>query len=146
MAVTPFRAVNFQPNQLLDEALLDQLASNQTYLYEMTPRAIWTGGSARRQEGVKLISGRATIGAIRRNYNGATIGFGNFFSASCTPNITATPVSTAQRRYFTTINGIGKLYPDNRGFQVWCFLDAQTPKKQNKITKAFYISWIAMGF
>lgn len=146
MAVTPFRAVNFQPNQLLTEDLLDQLASNQNYLFEMRASATWTGGSLRRAEGVRLISGRSLIAATKRNYQGVTVGFGNYFSAGCTPNITATPVSTSQRRYFITINGIGTLYPDNRGFQIYAFLDAQTPKKQNKIAKSFYVSWIAMGY
>lgn len=146
MAVTPFRAVNFQPNQLLSEELLDQLASNQTWLYEMTPRAVYTYGSLRRREGVKLISGRALIGATKRNHASTTVRFGDFFSANCNPNITNGIVSAHQRRFFVTLDGIGQLMPDNRGFQIHVYLDAQTATRHDKIARNIYISWQAMGY
>lgn len=145
MAATPFRAVNFQPNELLTEDLLDQLASNQTWLFENTPRAIYTYGTIRRMEGIKIISGRALIGSTKKNNASTTVRFGNYFSAGSNPNITHGIVSAHQRRFFVTIDGIDQLMPDNRGFQIHVYLDAQTPKKQDKISRNIYIPWIAMG-
>jgi len=146
MASTPFRAVNFQPNELLSEALLDQLASNQTWLFENTPRAVYTYASLNRREGVKIISGRALIGATKKNNETTTVRFGNFFSANCNPNITHGIVSAQQRRFFVTIDGIGQMMPDNTGFQIHVYLDAQTVKKHDKISRNIYIPWIAMGY
>lgn len=144
MATTPFRAVNFQPTQLLTEELLDQLATNQTWLFENTPRAIYTYGSLVRREGVRIVSGRALIGATAKTNSSVTVRFGNFFSANCNPNITTGIVSAKQRRFFVTVDGIGQLMPDNRGFQVHVSLDAQ--KKADKISNNIYVSWIAMGY
>lgn len=146
MATTPFRAVNFQPNQLLTEELLDQLATNQTWLFENTPRATYHYGSLTRKEGVKIISGRALIGATKKNNESTTVRFGDAFSANCNPNITTGIVSGNQRRFFVTIDGIGQMMPDNTGFQIHVYLDAQTAKKQDKITRNIYIPWIAMGY
>lgn len=146
MASTPFRAVNFQPNQLLSADLLNQLATNQTWLYENTPRAVYTYAGITRREGVRLVSGRALIGATAKNNAHQTVRFGNFFSTNCNPNITHGIVSAQQRRFFVTIDGIGQLMPDNTGFQIHVYLDAQTPKKQDKISRNIYVPWIAMGY
>lgn len=147
MAVTPFRAVNFQPNALLTEELLDQLASNQNYLYQMTPRAKYTMGGNNRTEGIKLLSGRTLIAATKNNTQAASVGFGNFFSAGSLPNVAIAPVSNYGRRYFVTICGFGgNMNIDNRGFSMFVALDAQTVKKNDKIARSFYISWIAMGY
>lgn len=146
MASTPFRAVNFQPNQLLSADLLNQLATNQTWLYENTPRSVYTYAGITRREGTRIVSGRALIGATTKNNASTTVRFGNFFSTNCNPNITHGIVSAQQRRFFVTIDGIGQLMPDNTGFQIHVYLDAQTPKKQDKISRNIYIPWIAMGY
>lgn len=144
MATTPFRAVNFQPNQLLTEELLDQLATNQTWLYENTPRAVYTYGNLRRREGVRIVSGRALIGATKKDSASTTVRFGNFFSANCNPNVTTGIVSAQQREFFCTIDGIGQMMPDNRGFQIHVSLNAK--KKADKIARNIYVSWNAMGY
>lgn len=147
MAVTPFRAVNFQPDQLLTEELLDQLASNENYLYEMTPRAQYTYDGINTQSGIKLMSGRTLIAATKENHQATTVGFGNFFSSGSNPNVAVATVSNHSRRFFVTIEGWGHtLAIDNRGFNVFVYLDAQTKKKNDKIPRSFYISWIAMGY
>lgn len=140
-----FQAVSFQPNQLLDENILNQLASNQTWLFENKPSAVYTYRAIRRQEGVKIISGRALIGATKSNNAHTTVRFGNFFSSGCNPNITNGIVSGNQRKFYVTIDGIGVTYPDNRGFQIHVYLGGNA-KKQEKITNSIYISWQAMGY
>ena len=137
--------MNFQPSQLLDEAVLDQLATNETWLYENTPRAVYTLANIRRNEGVRIISGRALIGATKKNNAVATVRFGNFFSSGCNPNITTGIVSANQRKFFVTIDGIGVTYPDNRGFNVHVYLDAPASVKQPKITRSIYNPWTAIG-
>lgn len=112
---------------------------------ENTPRATYTSGGIRRTEGVKVLTGRALIGATKNTNATTTVRFGNFFSADTRPNIAHSILSGHQRRFFVTIDGIGTLFPDNRGFQIHVFMDAQTPKKFDHIAHNIYIPWIAVG-
>lgn len=146
MATTPFRAVNFQADETLTEDILDQLATNQVWLYDNTPRAVYTYGALRRNEGIRIVSGRQLIGATKKNNNSASVRFGNFFSSGCNPNITTGIVSAAQRKFFVTMTGIGTPYPDNRGFNLYVYLDAPAGKKQPRITRNIYIPWTAIGY
>lgn len=142
-----FKAINWTPNELLAETKTDQLADNAEWLYNNTPRAIYTlPGGLRRVQGVKIASGRVLIGKrLKSDSASATVRFGNFFTARCEPIITTGIVAEHQTKIFATINGIGRLVPDNRGFQVGVNIAAEA-KKNDKIARSFYIAWQAMGY
>lgn len=142
-----FKAINWTPNELLAETKTDQMADNAEYLYLNTPRAIYTlPGGLRRVEGIRIATGRVLIAKrLKSDSASATVRFGNFFTTRCDPIITTGIVSEHQTKIFATINGIGQLQPDNRGFQVGVNIAAES-KKKDKIAHSFYIAWQAMGY
>lgn len=142
-----FRAINWTPNERIGESKFDQMAENADWLYRRTPRAIYTlPGGLRRAEGVKICSGRAIIAKREKSDSAkATVRFGNFFSARCEPIVTTGVVSNKLSKIFCTVNGIGKLQPDTRGFDVEVKI-AGTAKRKGKISHSFYVTWQAVGY
>ena len=140
----PFSAVNFQPNQLLDKSVLDQLSNNQVWLFDNMPSALYTYNAIRRHEGVRLVSGRTLISATKSDSQVAEVRFGNYFSASCNPIITTGLVSNGKRKFFVTIEGYGQIMPDNRGFKVHVFMADEAAGAT--ITRNMYVTWQAMGY
>jgi len=141
-----FKAVNWTPSEMIGERKMDTLADNADYLYKNTPRSIYTlPGGIRRVEGLKLATGRAIITKRNRDDAVVEVRFGNYFSSYCEPNITTGVISASQPRVFCTINGIGRLIPDSRGFQVGVNIAANN-KKKDKIVKTMYVAWSAMGY
>lgn len=145
MATTPFRAVGWSPNELVGEDKMDQQSSNVNWLKDNTPRALYTASNTRRIEGVKIMSGRALIGADKSDSAKATVRFGNFFNSACEPNVTTGIVSSKQVKIFAVISGFGRLHPDHNGFEVSVNI-ANEGKKFDKITRSFFVTWQAMGF
>lgn len=140
---TPFSAVNFQPSQLLDKSILDNLTSNQNYLHLHMPEITYTYRDIVRNQEIKIITGRALLAATKENNAHTTITFNNVFAAGCNPNVTTGLVNATQRRLFLTIDGIGQLMPDYRGFQAHVYLPYEG---QPSITNNVYVPWIAIGY
>lgn len=141
-----YKALNWTPNEMLGDAKMDQIIANADWLYLNTPRAVYTLPTGlRRVEGTKIASGRALITKRNKDSASVEIRFGNFFSTRCEPNITTGIVSRGQTRIFCTINGIGRLVPDHRGFQIQVNVAAEK-KKYDKIATAMYVGWQAMGY
>ncbi len=140
-----FKAVNWAPNELVGEVKMDTLAGNATWLYNNTPRAIYTLPSGlRRVEGVKIAAGRVLITPKKTDSATAQVRFDGFFSPESEPIITTGVVSTFQYKIHCIINGIGKLQPDHRGFYVGVNVAADV-KKYDKISSSFYVTWQALG-
>jgi hypothetical protein len=140
-----FKALNWSPNEMIGEAKMDTMTDNSEFLFANTPRALYTLPGIARVEGVRIASGRALFTARNTDSAGVTVTFGNFFSNGCQPIITNGIMSEGQIMIFAVIHGIGVLVPDNSGFQIEVNI-AQTDKKLDKITRAFYVSWQAMGY
>lgn len=143
-----FKAINWTPNEVISERKMDQVADNSQWLYNNTPRAIYTlPGGLRRTEGIKIAAGRVVVAKrMKSDLATVTVRFGNFFSTRCEPIITTGIVSARQPRIFCVINGIGgKLQPDHRGFNARINIMAEK-KKNDKIVRSFHISWQAMGY
>lgn len=142
-----FRAVNWTPGEMISDPKADQMTENAQWLFENTPRAIYTlPGGLRRVEGVKVAAGRVVIGRRPKTDSAnETVRFGNYFSPRCEPIITTGIVSEHQTKIFCTISGIGKLQPDSRGFEVGVNIAADK-KKNDKIARSFFVTWQAMGY
>lgn len=142
-----FKAINWVPNEVIGERKFDQMTDNAEWLYNNTPRAVYTlPGGLRRAEGVKIASGRVIIAKqVKRDSATTTVRFGNFFTVRCEPIITTGIVAEHQTRIFCVINGIGRLQPDHRGFNVGVNIAAERAKN-DKISRSFYITWQAMGY
>jgi len=142
-----FKAINWTPNEMVGERKMDAMTDNAEWLYNNTPRGIYTlPGGLRRVEGVKIAAGRVII-AKRMKSDSATaaVRFGNFFATRCEPIITTGIVAEHQTRIFCVINGLGQLQPDHRGFNVQVNINAGQ-KKNDKISQSFYVAWQALGY
>lgn len=142
-----FKAVNWTPNERIGERKTNQMADNADWLMLNTPRAVYTlPGGLRRNEGVKIAAGRVLVGQRNKSDSAnVTVRFGNYFSPRCEPIITTGIVSNHQVKIHHTINGIGRLQPDARGFNVGVSIAADK-KKQDKIAHSFYVTWQAVGY
>ena len=145
MAVTPFRAVSWTHTELISEDKMDQISSNMNWLRDNTPRAHYRAHGLNKKDQIKIASGLALITARKQNHATQRVSFGNFFSPNSRPIVTTGTVSNAQRRIFVTHDGIGQLHPDHTGFDIHVVIFATT-KRQNRITRNFYVSWHAMGW
>lgn len=141
-----YRAISWNPNEVLAGSKMDTLTNNMDYLYNYTPRAQYTLPSGlNRVEGVRLVSGRATIGPQKSDNGAVTVNFANAFSTGCQPIIVATPVTNKFTKIFCTIQGIGQIVPDNRGFVGYVNVASEI-KSNDKITQTIYLTWMAMGY
>lgn len=142
-----FKAINWTPNEIIGEQKFDAMTDNAEWLFNNTPRAIYTlPGGMRRVEGVRVAAGRVMI-AKKNDADSATatVRFGNFFSVRAEPLITTGIVADHQTKIFCVVNGIGKLQPDHQGFNVSINIAAEG-KKNDKIKKSFFVAWQALGY
>lgn len=140
-----FKALNWSPNEVLDEPKLDTLSGNLDYLFANTPRALYTVPGIARTEGVKLVSGKAVMGPAPSNSSVVTVTFGNYFSNGCQPNITTGVISNRHKMIFDSYWGIGKTIPDHTGFQIQIVFGSPN-NKVYQITGTPYVAWMAMGY
>lgn len=141
-----FKAINWSPNEVIGETKMDQLSTNLDWLFRNTPRAVYTYGGIRRSEGVKLMGGRILIPKdTKRDTASKQVSFGNFFTVNSTPLVTTGIVSDNQGRIFCTLSGIGRMLPNHTGFIARVNINALA-KRNDKITKSFYIDYSAMGY
>jgi hypothetical protein len=145
MAAIPYRAVSFKPYELLTDDALNQNASNIQWLFENTPRVLYTTNRLKRAEGVRIACGRAAFEKKNNDQASQAVHFNNFFSQGCQPIITTGIVSTGQRKIFCTMSGLGQLHPTNQGFRLQVEV-AATVQKYDKIAKQFWVTWMAMGY
>jgi len=143
MAATPFRAVSWQPNEIVSDAKMDQVANNAQWLFENKTSATYNAHGVRRVVGLKIAFGMMLFTASKLGTQERTAYFGNYFSSACHPIVVLTPV-TFQLRTFAVVNGIGVLHPDHRGFQ--CQVACYTYMNKLQIERNFYVNWYAGGF
>jgi hypothetical protein len=146
MAATPYRPINWAPNEIITEDKMDQMANNVQWIKENKPDALYTlPGGTKRYTGVKIAGGRVMIPPHPKTDTAtATIRFGDFFTNRCQPIIT-TGILSNHIMTFCITNGINGLIPDNTGFEIHAkyFSDG---KKKSTIGKSFYIQWQALGY
>jgi hypothetical protein len=145
MPATPFIAVSWSPNEVIGDDKMNTIANNTQWLYEYTPRVLYTDGPLSRAEGIKIASGKVRFNKRKSDTASERVDFGNFFSTRCQPNIATGNYSNNQRKIFTAISGIGQELPDHRGFNIGVEI-AATSDKNDQIVDRFWVSWIAMGY
>lgn len=146
MASTPFKIIQWSPSEIISDSRMDNINSNLSWLYDNTPRGLYTlPGGARKTTNIKIAAGRVAIPPTKSDNASASVRFGNFFSSGSQPIITTGIVSDFQRKIFCAINGFGELQPDHTGFQV--FVNVAASKESNDyISSRFYITWQALGY
>lgn len=140
-----FKVVSWAPLEPITDEKLDAMVSNDNWLRDNMVTGQYRGYSVTKGTGVRIASGLVGITASKSNQQSRSVGFANFFSASCKPIITTGILSGSQRMIFATIDGPGTaLHPTRDGFQVHVYVDSTS--KTQKISRGFYVSWIAVGF
>lgn len=129
----------------MTETKMDQIGSNLQWLYDNMPRANYNAFNVNQRTGVKILAGLAVMPPDRDGATGKTVYFGDVFSVGCRPVVTTGLVTDSARRIHVTLDGIGTVYPDHRGFQVHAYADAYSTKN-NKFTKTWYVAWHAIGY
>lgn len=146
MAAEAFKVVSWSPNDPITDGKLDSMVSNDNWLKRNMVRGLYSAHSRRRDEGIRIASGLALITSRPQHHAVKQVGFGGFFSDGCRPIVTTGIVSKQQRRIWCTIDGIGEdLHPNRNGFQVHVVVSEQA-KKDDKIKRNFYVSWVAVGY
>lgn len=150
MAIRGYRAITFEPLDLLSDYAMDQLTSNIQALHDYTPRASYTVATQniRREENVKLASGRVIIPKQgKKTEENAPVRFGGFFTPGCQPNVTLGINARAQQNIYAVFRGFQGtgLLPDHNGFQVHILIGEEKGEKA-KIAQPFYVHWHAMGY
>lgn len=145
MAATPFKVVSWSPDDPITDEQMDNMVSNDNWLRDNSVNGLYTGHGVRRKEGVKIASGLALIHSRKQPSALKRVEFNNFFLSVCRPVVTTGTVSGSQRMVWVTIDGLGKLHPDNRGFNAHVHVWA-SDKKNRRIKRNMYVAWHAVGY
>lgn len=140
-----FQPITFSTNEDIDEDTMNILASNDQWLYDNMPQGFYSVNGISKNTNLKMAGGIITVGPTKAKTIYKEVGFGNFFSASSLPIVTAT--HTGNHRAFITIGGIGSgnIKPDNRGFSFNLTADPVTATK-NYFPNAINVHFIAFGW
>jgi hypothetical protein len=146
MAVTSFKDVTWGANEYLSTDKLNTMVSNTRYLFERAPKLYYNSYGVKKDTGIKIACGTATIAPGKGHSYRKTILFGSFFTAGSKPVIVTSVTSPFNRRMILSHYGIqGTGYvPDHRGFIVWA--NTATTEKAHYLAKQIYVNWIAMGY
>src|SRR6476646_1295557 len=146
MANRDFVAVNFTANQLLDEDSLDQLNTNIVYLSNQAVDGKYMHlNNGVVDIGLKILCGRKQITPRKNDTALVRIGFAKHFTPDSAPIITTSLVSPGPVKFFSVINGIGRLHPNHQGFECKVNVNADT-KKNDMFKSSIFVHWIAMGY
>lgn len=145
MGATPFKTLSWGDNEPLYTDKLNAMVNNDQWLFENMPQAKYSAHLLNRQQGIKLVSGFVYLKASANGYSSATAYFGSYFSSGCKPVVVTSLNSYPQGRIHVVTRGIGTFFPDHRGFEVRAYADEQN-LRNNKITAAIYVPYIAVGW
>lgn len=147
MAVSQFKDVAWTANEDIATDKLNNMTANTRYLFERAPKLLFTSYGAKKDTGLKIACGVATVAATKSNMRIVQIPFGSFFTVGCKPTIVTGITSPNQVGLVNTNHGIsGSAYvPDHRGFYARVAA-RELNAKNNYIMKTGYLHWMAMGY
>ncbi len=144
MAVVPYKPLSWQDNEPLFTKKLNQMANNDQYLYENTPRMLYTAYNQRRTEGMKIATGILYCLPNPSGVQQHKVYFGSFFSEACTPVVVTGLNHQGEVRMTFGTKGLNGTYIDHQGFEL--LGGAIHHGTAKAFTKPFWIPWIAVGF
>lgn len=146
MAATAFNPISWSPSENITDEKMQQYADNLQWVYDNTPRALYTNPSGlKKPTGVRIVAGKALITARNAQTASVRVQFGNAFSNGCFPIITTGINNTFQDRVFSRFQGIGQVQPNHTGFQLFIEIPSYTKTKEI-IKNNFYVHWTAIGY
>lgn len=150
MAVSEYKPVNWSDNEPTFTDKLNQMATNDQFLFENTPRMYYNhqGVEVVRDRNMKIASGVRVFVVNGSGQYIEPVEFGNFFSTACHPvvvvggvvNRNSVRCHTGARAF-----SLGQ-HIDHRGFELVAAVDQTQYGDQNIMPTNFYVPWIAVGF
>jgi hypothetical protein len=147
MAATPYKPVVFS-SESLSQAKLQQLANNQQWLFENTPRTRYVGNGLTRDSSIKMMSGKISHGTAQVDYLDVPVYFGSFFTAGCRPIVVATVEGyTYGLRHYTQTRGLSNGEIDHTGFIAHVVShELVNNTSTNWIKGTGWVHWTAVGY
>ncbi len=149
MAVASYSGVSWADDEPIFTDKLNQMAQNDQWFFENMPTVLYTNGSLtpsiKRQKAIKVLSGILLCQPSATGIQNHVQYFGSYFTAGCNPVIVTSLLHNGDVRLHLGHKGIGQPIPDHRGFEVLGAAD-QLNLKANRMTKPFYITWLAVGY
>jgi hypothetical protein len=142
MATTEFVAVNWNPNQVIDEDSLDQMNNNINWLKNNSTTGaiqLTNGGAVNRN--IKILAGKSNLNTMGVNFFATDIYFTKLFTPMSSPVVTGSMWSANQVSAFN-IHGLdGSTSIDHRGFTI------VGRKLDNDVYQSnSFLNWIAIGY
>lgn len=144
MAVTEFKPTSWGDNEPVFTSKLNTMTQNEQWLFENTPRMLYTAYNTKITRSMKIACGILLCRPSGTNVQQHTQTFGTFFSTACKPVVVTSLQHSGEVRFHWGIKGINATYVDSRGFEV--LGGADITGKWTRMTKNFWIHWIAMGY
>lgn len=133
--------MSWTPGDPADVTKMSQMANNDQWLYEHTPRAYVS--NTKTTQGLLIAGGTSVLPAQTTSSRSLTVRFGGIFTA--TPVIVVTPATTMTTMLSFSLRGIGKSLPGADGFVVFFYNFKPESKALTKISGSITLNWIAMG-
>lgn len=146
MAVSSYRPTSWVDNDPLFTQKLNQMTSNDQYLYENSAKILYKAHGVTRTQGVKVASGIQTVTPAEGVWTVQNVYFGSFFTVGARPVVVATLLHNNEGEHHLSVHGIATQFPDHRGFEFALGSDRKSNSKPNKFTRTLWINWIAVGY
>jgi len=143
-----YKVVTWSVNDDMSIAKLNAMVNNMNVLRRTQPRATYrrTNGTTV-SAGIKFLGGRVIIPARNSIQRTVSVNFGNFFSTGCSPIVTFGVISSYERAVFVKGRGQGGVAPKYNRLLIDVVLDRDIDNgKKNKIDRAFYVDYHAIGY
>lgn len=142
---TPYRPISWN-DQSLSVPKLQQMANNDQWLFENTPRMRYSVDGNVRDSGLKIIAGKVGYGRSGNDWTDFNVYFGSFFSAACKPVVVATvEIGGNGKRKLANIEGFGGTI-DYRGFHGFVTTQENPNLGTFPVDHPSYVHWIAIGY
>lgn len=146
MATTPYKPTSWGLGEQLTREKLNQMTSNDQYLFENQPNAFYNAHGIKKTTGLKIMVGYTYLKGGRSRHHESQVFFGNFFSVGCKPIVITTPIIQKQSRIHNCVRGLpGAYWPDHRGFTAVIDTDEINPKT-NYLYYGVNLQFIAIGY
>ena len=125
---------------------MQQFSSNVQWVYDNTPRALYTNWlGMQKPTGIKIVGGMTFFGASTSDRTTTYVSFGNAFSMGCYPVVTLGMNNTFQNKVFCRTWGSPYTQPDHIGMNIAIEV-AATNDGRDKIESNFLVHWMALGY
>lgn len=146
MATTPYKPTSWSLGEQITREKLNQMTSNDQYLFENQPNAFYNAHGIKKTTGLKIMVGYTYLKGGRSRHHESQVFFGNFFSVGCLPIVITTPIIQKQSRIHHCVRGLpGTYWPDHRGFTAIIDTDEINPKT-NYLYYGVNLQFVAVGY